>query len=78
MITYPSLKKGSTIGVTAPSSGVPGELHELLKLACRRMEERGYQTVCKDTAWTQQKPSLRRQKSVRPSLTHCSATTALI
>lgn len=55
MITYPSLKKGSTIGVTAPSSGVPGGLYELLKLACRRMEERGYQTVCKDTAWTQQK-----------------------
>lgn len=55
MITYPVLKKGSTIGVTAPSSGVPAELHELLTLACKRAEERGYSTVCKDTAWTQQK-----------------------
>lgn len=55
MITYPSLKKGATIGVTAPSSGVPEYLHELIRLACSRMESRGYSIVCKDTVWTQGK-----------------------
>lgn len=55
MITYPVLEKGATIGVTAPSSGVNTSLHELLVLACRRMEERGYRVVCGDTVWTQAK-----------------------
>lgn len=55
MITYPTLKKGATIGVTAPSSGVPAYLHELIRLACKRMESRGYSCVCKDTVWTQEK-----------------------
>lgn len=55
MITYPNLKTGATIGVTAPSSGVPSPLHEVLKLACCRMEQRGFRTICGDTAWTQNK-----------------------
>ncbi len=55
MITYPLLKKGATIGVTAPSSGVPAELHNLVKLACQRLEQEGFTTICGDTVWTQQK-----------------------
>ncbi|RJS50290.1 S66 peptidase family protein [Bacillus sp. PK3_68] len=55
MIKYPFLEKGTTIGVTAPSSGVPTELHELLKAACSRMETKGYKVICGDTAWTQDK-----------------------
>ncbi|WP_066074273.1 S66 family peptidase [Neobacillus soli] len=64
MITYPHIKKGATIGVTAPSSGVPTELHELLKLACSQMERRGFRISCGDTVWTQNKaksaPALKR------------------
>ena len=64
MITYPFLKTGATIGVTAPSSGVPSPLHEILNLACSRMEQRGFRTICGDTAWTQNKeksaPALKR------------------
>lgn len=55
MITYPSLEKGATIGVTAPSSGVPVELHELVKLSCSRMEQKGYRVICGETVWTQNK-----------------------
>jgi muramoyltetrapeptide carboxypeptidase len=55
MITYPFLKKRATIGVTAPSSGVEEELHELVKLSCSRLEERGYSIICGDTVWTQDK-----------------------
>lgn len=55
MITYPVLEKGATIGVTAPSSGVDASLHEMLRLACRRMEELGFHVVCGDTVWTQEK-----------------------
>ncbi|WP_462408592.1 S66 family peptidase [Neobacillus sp. Marseille-QA0830] len=55
MITFPYLKKGATIGITAPSSGVPPELHPLVKLACQRMEQEGYQTMCGGTVWTQAK-----------------------
>ena len=46
MITYPFLKKGATIGVTAPSSGVEPELHDMFKQAVSRSEERGYSVVC--------------------------------
>lgn len=35
MINYPFMGKGATIGVTAPSSGVPSELHELLNSASK-------------------------------------------
>ncbi|ERN51110.1 LD-carboxypeptidase [Alkalihalophilus marmarensis] len=55
MITYPYLKQSATIGVTAPSSGVPDNLHPLLKQACTRLEAKGYQIRSGTTAWTQQK-----------------------
>ena len=69
MITYPFLEKGATIGVTAPSSGVRAGLHDLLKLASSRMEERGYTVTCGETAWTQEKaksaPARIRAKELR-------------
>ncbi|WP_045519619.1 S66 family peptidase [Neobacillus niacini] len=55
MITYPVLEKKTTIGVTAPSSGVEAELHELVKGSCSRLEEKGYRVICGDTVWTQDK-----------------------
>jgi len=55
MIQYPFLEKEITIGFTAPSSGVPTELHELLKTACNRLKRKGYTVICGDTAWTQDK-----------------------
>jgi len=55
LINYPFLKDDMTIGVTAPSSGVPVELHDLLKTACIRMENKGFRVICGETAWTQDK-----------------------
>lgn len=55
MIQYPILKKGATIGVTAPSSGVETQLHPVLKQACESMERKGYKVVCGETVWTQEK-----------------------
>ncbi|MDQ0860860.1 S66 peptidase family protein [Bacillus sp. V2I10] len=55
MITYPILKNEAKIGVTAPSSGVPSELHDILTQACTRMESRGYKVICGKTPWTQEK-----------------------
>ena len=55
MIKYPFLEKGATIGVTAPSSGVEAELHEMFKLACSRMEMKGFKVICGETVWTQEK-----------------------
>ncbi|MGG4488098.1 S66 family peptidase [Metabacillus idriensis] len=55
MITYPALKNDAAIGVTAPSSGVPSELHDILTQACTRMESKGYKLICGETAWTQEK-----------------------
>ncbi|RFU68687.1 S66 peptidase family protein [Bacillus sp. V59.32b] len=55
MINYPILKPGATIGVTAPSSGVQEELHDMFKIACKRMEREGYGVVCGETVWTQDK-----------------------
>lgn len=49
------MPKGVRIGVTAPSSGVPIELHDLIKLASMRMENKGYKNTCGDTVWTQYK-----------------------
>jgi muramoyltetrapeptide carboxypeptidase len=64
MITYPHLKVGATIGVTAPSSGMPPELHELVKLACSRLEQKGFKITYGDTVWTQNKaksaPAIKR------------------
>lgn len=55
MIQYPFLEVGATIGVTAPSSGVPTELHELLRTACIRMKQQGFKILCGETVWTQDK-----------------------
>ncbi|OZM58474.1 LD-carboxypeptidase [Lottiidibacillus patelloidae] len=55
MITYPILKKEANIGVTAPSSGVPTELHELITQASQRMTEKGFHVTCGETIWTQSK-----------------------
>ncbi|WP_172197298.1 S66 family peptidase [Saccharibacillus qingshengii] len=55
MIRYPFLKEGTTIGVTAPSSGVEPDMHGLLKQAIRRMEEDGFAVSTGDTVWTQHK-----------------------
>ncbi|MTD29906.1 S66 peptidase family protein [Planomicrobium sp. YIM 101495] len=55
MIKYPFLEKEATIGVTAPSSGVPNELHGLLHDVFQRMEKKGFSVVSGETAWTQDK-----------------------
>ncbi|MBM7583525.1 muramoyltetrapeptide carboxypeptidase LdcA involved in peptidoglycan recycling [Bacillus pakistanensis] len=55
MIEYPILEKDATIGITAPSSGVDVELHDLVKQACRRMESNGFRIQCGETVWTQDK-----------------------
>nr|WP_263323445.1 S66 peptidase family protein [Neobacillus sp. Marseille-Q6967] len=55
MIKYPVLEKGATIGVTAPSSGMPSPLHDILHQACSRMESKGYKVICGETVWTQEK-----------------------
>ncbi|MGD6968251.1 S66 family peptidase [Rossellomorea vietnamensis] len=55
MISYPTLKKDAAIGVTAPSSGVPAELHDMFRLAIDRMSSRGFRVVTGETAWTQDK-----------------------
>lgn len=55
MIRYPFLHKGTTIGVTAPSSGVKGPFHEMVKQASDRLKEKGYLVVCGETIWTQKK-----------------------
>ena len=64
MITYPFLEKKATIGVTAPSSGVEPELHDLVKLSCSRLEGQGFRVICGDTVWTQDKakssPAMKR------------------
>ena len=54
MIHYPTLASGATIGVTAPSSGVPSPLHIVLKEAVSRLESKGFTLVCGDTVWTQE------------------------
>jgi muramoyltetrapeptide carboxypeptidase len=73
MITYPFLKQNATIGVTAPSSGVPAELHDLVKLACTRLEQDGFRTIIGKTAWTQDKaksaPALKRAAELNEMLT---------
>jgi muramoyltetrapeptide carboxypeptidase len=55
MIRYPFLDKGATIGVTAPSSGVPKELHGLLNDAFNSIEKKGFNIFCGNFAWTQDK-----------------------
>lgn len=55
MIKYPRLEKDATIGVTAPSSGVPEGLHEMFKQSCERLKSKGFHIICGDTVWTQEK-----------------------
>lgn len=55
MIRYPIIKDNAAVGVTAPSSGVPVDLHSMFKEACERMKEKGYEVHCGDTVWTQVK-----------------------
>lgn len=55
MIRYPILKKNATVGVTAPSSGVGAQNAELIKLSSSRLESNGFNVVCGDTVWTQEK-----------------------
>ncbi|MBS2970548.1 LD-carboxypeptidase [Metabacillus sp. KIGAM252] len=55
MIRYPHLTKAAAIGVTAPSSGVPEELHDLVRLASSRLEKKGFSIVLGETVWTQDK-----------------------
>lgn len=55
MIIYPILKERTTIGVTAPSSGVNNKLHGLLKLAIDRLRLEGFVVIPGDTAWKQHK-----------------------
>lgn len=72
MITYPFLKQAATIGVTAPSSGVPAELHDLVKLACNRLERDGFQTIIGETVWTEDKtksaPALKRAAEFKDTM----------
>lgn len=53
MIRYPA-NTFKTIGITAPSSGVGTEHHDLLKLTIERQEQKGFTVVTGDTAWTQE------------------------
>ncbi|MGE7613073.1 S66 family peptidase [Paenibacillus sp. NPDC101420] len=55
MIKYPILNKNATIGVTAPSSGVGAQNAELIKLTSSRLESKGFNMICGDTVWTQEK-----------------------
>lgn len=55
MIRYPILDEKATIGITAPSSGLPEEMHDLLESAIQNLKDEGYSVVSGDTAWTQEK-----------------------
>ena len=55
MIKYPFLEDKATIGVTAPSSGVPKELHGLVEAACNRLKLKNFEVICGNTVWTQNK-----------------------
>lgn len=73
MIQFPQLQKGQTIGVTAPSSGVQPSLHDMFRLSCERMEKRGYDVVCGETVWKQEKaksaPAVERAKELQYMMT---------
>ncbi|MCE3201587.1 S66 family peptidase [Paenibacillus sonchi] len=55
MITYPVIKKGAAIGVTAASAGVGPQSVELFGQAITRMEEKGYHVLCGDTVFRHDK-----------------------
>lgn len=52
MIRYPQLT-GRTVGVTAPSSGIPTELHHLLHEAEKTFASRGFTLRFQPSSWTQ-------------------------
>lgn len=52
MIRYPD-RALKTIGVTAPSSGVPEDLHHLLEAAIAKMEQQGFTVKTSPNAWSQ-------------------------
>ncbi|MFD0051514.1 hypothetical protein ACFVHQ_19715 [Actinomycetes bacterium NPDC127524] len=62
MIKYPFFEERATIGVTALSSGVPKELHGLVEDACNRMKSKGFDDICGNTVWTQNKVRLSSAK----------------
>lgn len=53
MIRYPFLEADAKIGITAPSSGVKPEMHDLLDAAILSMENKGFGIVCGETPWHQ-------------------------
>ncbi|ASA22884.1 S66 family peptidase [Paenibacillus donghaensis] len=55
MIKYPYLEPNTTIGVTAPSSGLKTELHPWMHAATSRLKAQGYVVNCGETVWTEQK-----------------------
>ncbi|MDO3413191.1 LD-carboxypeptidase [Saccharibacillus sp. CPCC 101409] len=55
MIRYPLLEEKTTIGITAPSSGIGPDLHDWLKQAIRKMEGLGFSVATGDTVWTEHK-----------------------
>ncbi|WP_019414838.1 S66 peptidase family protein [Paenisporosarcina sp. TG20] len=56
MIRYPNaLIQGQTIGITAPSSGVKRELHNLILESKKQFENHGYKIEIGETVWTQDK-----------------------
>ena len=70
---YPNHKKKATIGVTAPSSGVPEALHSLLSESQKSMEAKGYLLHIGETVWTQDKaksaPAAKRAKEFMEMIT---------
>ncbi|WP_088006313.1 S66 family peptidase [Indiicoccus explosivorum] len=52
MIKYPD-RRLQTVGVTAPSSGVPEALHHLIHDSAVRQNKRGLAVVAGETVWTQ-------------------------
>ena len=55
IIKYPILKKNSTVGVTAPSSGIGEGFQSWLVASKKRLERDGFQVITGETAWTQEK-----------------------
>ncbi|WP_080849185.1 S66 family peptidase [Cytobacillus gottheilii] len=55
MITYPEFHKNGRICITAPSSGVPESMHQLLRQAIQKMQNKGYAIQAGETSWTQKK-----------------------
>lgn len=72
-VRYPRpLRPGDRVGVTSPSSGVPGELREWLAVAVRDVEARGYEVVvgrCMDGSGHVSAPAAERAAELTAMLT---------